>query len=157
MSSAQRELTRHDDVTRPPAMTVWIVDDDLGFVWWLGDIFSEVGCRALPALSCKDAVALMNEFGIEPSRTRDVIGQGQFRAQIIRRPNCSMRRKPRMPFLGAGALSGVPGRQVATFALPSQHWRACARSLGSRSPTCPARYRAPRKRQQWGDFWWVLR
>src|SRR5260370_28299368 len=66
MSSAQRGLARHDDVTRPPAMTVWIVDSDLGFVWWVGDIFREVGCRALPALSCKDAVALMKELGIEP-------------------------------------------------------------------------------------------
>ena len=66
MNSAQREPARHDDVTRPPAITVWIVDGDLGFVCWLGDIFREVGCRALPALSCKDAVALMKQLGIEP-------------------------------------------------------------------------------------------
>ena len=40
---------------------VLIVDDDLGFVWWLGEIFSEVGCCSLPALSCKQARTLMKE------------------------------------------------------------------------------------------------
>jgi hypothetical protein len=48
------------------AQTVLIVDDDLGFVWWLGDIFTEVGGRALPALSCDEAVVLTKRFGVEP-------------------------------------------------------------------------------------------
>jgi DNA-binding NtrC family response regulator len=52
-------------VTQPPAATtVWIVDDDLGFVWWLGEIFTEAGCLALPALGCKQAVALMRELNV---------------------------------------------------------------------------------------------
>jgi hypothetical protein len=25
--------------------TVLIVDGDLGFIWWLGDVFAEAGCR----------------------------------------------------------------------------------------------------------------
>ena len=48
------------------AQTVLIVDDDLGFVWWLGDIFIEVGGRALPALNCGEAVVLTKRFGVEP-------------------------------------------------------------------------------------------
>src|SRR5579864_7603483 len=40
------------------AMTVLIVDDDLGFVWWLGDIFNEAGARCVPALSCGAAMVL---------------------------------------------------------------------------------------------------
>ena len=40
---------------------VLIVDDDLGFVWWLGEILTEVGCCSLPALSCKQARTLMKE------------------------------------------------------------------------------------------------
>lgn len=44
--------------------TVWIVDDDLGFVWWLGEIFTEAGCRALPALSCEQAVSLMKQLDV---------------------------------------------------------------------------------------------
>jgi DNA-binding NtrC family response regulator len=52
-------------VTQPPApTTVWIVDDDLGFVWWLGEIFTEAGCRALPALSCEQAVSLMKKLDV---------------------------------------------------------------------------------------------
>jgi DNA-binding NtrC family response regulator len=52
-------------VTQPPApTTVWIVDDDLGFVWWLGEIFTEAGCRALPALSCEQAVSLTNNLNV---------------------------------------------------------------------------------------------
>jgi hypothetical protein len=53
-------------VTRPPEPTVWIVDDDLGFVCWLGDIFTEAGFRALPALNCLEGVALVKRMGIEP-------------------------------------------------------------------------------------------
>jgi hypothetical protein len=48
------------------AQRVMIVDDDLGFVWWLGEIFSDAGCRALPALSCGDAVVLAKRLGFEP-------------------------------------------------------------------------------------------
>lgn len=52
-------------MTQPPApTTVWIVDDDLGFVWWLGEIFTEAGCRALPALSCDQAVSLMKKLDV---------------------------------------------------------------------------------------------
>jgi hypothetical protein len=46
--------------------TVLIVDDDLGFVWWLGDIFNEAGCRALPALDCGGAVVVAKRLGVEP-------------------------------------------------------------------------------------------
>jgi hypothetical protein len=45
--------------------TVLIVDNDLGFVWWLGDIFNEAGARCVPALSCGDARMLTNRLGIE--------------------------------------------------------------------------------------------
>ena len=48
------------------AQTVIIVDDDLGFVWWLGEIFNDAGCRALPALACGDAVVLAKRLGVEP-------------------------------------------------------------------------------------------
>ena len=52
-------------MTEPPApTTVWIVDGDLGFVWWLGEIFTEAGCRALPALSCEQAVSLMKKLNV---------------------------------------------------------------------------------------------
>ena len=52
-------------MTQPPAATtVWIVDNDLGFVWWLGEVFTEAGCRALPALSSEQAISLMKKLDV---------------------------------------------------------------------------------------------
>ena len=48
----------------PAATTVWIVDDDLGFVWWLGEIFTEAGCRAFPALSCAQMISLGRKLNV---------------------------------------------------------------------------------------------
>jgi hypothetical protein len=55
-------------MAEPPTadQTVLIVDDDLGFVCWLGDIFKEAGCRALPALDCDAAVVVAERLGVEP-------------------------------------------------------------------------------------------
>ncbi len=51
-------------MTAQPAPTVWIVDDDLGFVWWLGEMFTEAGCRALPALDVEQAASLMGRLKV---------------------------------------------------------------------------------------------
>ena len=39
-------------------VTVLIVDEDVGFVFWLGEILTKLGCRAVPALDCTQAVAI---------------------------------------------------------------------------------------------------
>jgi hypothetical protein len=44
--------------------TVLIFDDDLGFVWWLGEMFREAGYYAIPALSAHQAVSFMNELDL---------------------------------------------------------------------------------------------
>lgn len=44
--------------------TVLILDDDLGFVWWLGEIFRELGYDALPALGCRQALSLIKELDV---------------------------------------------------------------------------------------------
>jgi hypothetical protein len=51
-------------VTSPAPPIVWIVDDDLGFVWWLGEIFTEAGCRVLPAHTCEQAVSLIKKLDL---------------------------------------------------------------------------------------------
>ena len=47
----------------PPS--VLIVDEDLGFLGWLGDLFNEAGYRAVPALNCEQAVSLINRFKLD--------------------------------------------------------------------------------------------
>jgi len=44
--------------------TVLIVDDDLGFVFWLGRALDESGCAAFPARSIPDAGALLRELKV---------------------------------------------------------------------------------------------
>jgi hypothetical protein len=41
-----------------------IVDHDLGFVMWLGEIFAEVGCQAVPAFNCRQALALIQQIDL---------------------------------------------------------------------------------------------
>ena len=49
-------------LTEPP--TVLIVDQDLGFVWWLGEILQTAGCSVVPALNCQQAINLMKELNL---------------------------------------------------------------------------------------------
>lgn len=42
--------------------TVLIIDDDLGFVWWLGSILTEIGCHTIPALNCNQALEFIAKF-----------------------------------------------------------------------------------------------
>ena len=49
----------------PDASSVLIVDKDLGFLSWLGDLFMEAGYRALPALTCTHAISLVKKFKLD--------------------------------------------------------------------------------------------
>ena len=44
---------------------VLIVDKDLGFALWLGEIFIEAGCHAAPALDCKQAISITTELNLK--------------------------------------------------------------------------------------------
>jgi len=51
-------------VTEPPgAPTILIADEDMGFLWWLGELFNELGYRSLPALNCSQALSLLRKSG----------------------------------------------------------------------------------------------
>jgi hypothetical protein len=45
--------------------TALIVDDDLGFVYWLAVMFALSGCDVVPALSCEQAVSLVSIVDLE--------------------------------------------------------------------------------------------
>jgi hypothetical protein len=61
----QQGTEANEETDSTATMTVWIVDYDLGFVWWLGEIFIEARCRAFPALSCAHALSLMKKLNME--------------------------------------------------------------------------------------------
>jgi hypothetical protein len=77
MTSKQRALPNRE--AYPPATTwgawrvmepsrtpvVLIVDEDLGFVWWLGQIFSQAGCQVVPTLSPEQMVALTRDLNLK--------------------------------------------------------------------------------------------
>ena len=46
----------------PAAHTLLIVDNDIGFLWWLGEIFTEANYHAVPALNCSQALAAVKKF-----------------------------------------------------------------------------------------------
>jgi DNA-binding response OmpR family regulator len=45
--------------------TIVILDDDLGFLFWLGQALSAPQCRALPAVTVAEAAALIDHFKLE--------------------------------------------------------------------------------------------
>jgi DNA-binding NtrC family response regulator len=45
--------------------TALIVDDDLGFVWWLGELLHEAGYGAIPATRAVDAIPLVKSLKIK--------------------------------------------------------------------------------------------
>jgi hypothetical protein len=53
-------------VTKPSGGQIaLIVDDDLGFVWWLGERFHEAGYRPVPALTVRQAISIVKELNIK--------------------------------------------------------------------------------------------
>ena len=61
-SRRRRKGVRRNRLRYPP--TVLIVDEDLGFLWWLGDILGKAGCTVVPALSCQQATTFMKELNM---------------------------------------------------------------------------------------------
>jgi DNA-binding response OmpR family regulator len=46
--------------------TILILDNDLGFAFWLGQALCEIRHNALPAKTVKDAIELLSELKCEP-------------------------------------------------------------------------------------------
>ena len=60
------KLPEHSKVSKPSGGPIaLIVDDDLGFVWWLGERFHEVGYCPAPALNPRQAGSLLKELNLK--------------------------------------------------------------------------------------------
>ena len=40
------------------APAILIIDEDVGFLWWLGELFHEAGYQTIPSLNCSEALSL---------------------------------------------------------------------------------------------------
>jgi DNA-binding NtrC family response regulator len=60
------ELRSFVNVSEPlRTQTVLIVDEDLGFVFWLGQALADVGHQVVPALSCEQAFFHIRHFNVD--------------------------------------------------------------------------------------------
>jgi DNA-binding NtrC family response regulator len=46
------------------APTALIVDDDVGFLLWLGEMLTETGYQTIPALQCRQALTLVKKLAL---------------------------------------------------------------------------------------------
>jgi hypothetical protein len=59
-------LLEHSDVKeRIGAPAILIVDDDLGFSWWVGALLSQAGYYTVPAMSARQAASLIRKLNLE--------------------------------------------------------------------------------------------
>jgi hypothetical protein len=49
----------------PGGPTVLVADEDVGFIWWLAELFAEFGYRSIPALGCRQALSLFRRSDSE--------------------------------------------------------------------------------------------
>ena len=50
----------------PDAHAVLIVNQDVGFLFWLAELFGEIGYQAFPALNCSQALAVVRSLDLTP-------------------------------------------------------------------------------------------
>jgi hypothetical protein len=144
MNSKQRALS-HRDVFTPAASwgvrratepsrapVVLIVDEDLGFVWWLGQMFSEAGCQVVPALNSEQTDSFARNLKVDVIVVNPELAGV---SELIR--NMSSTRTPKIVAIrnhNTGARGAV--RADATLERPSgwgavsqNEWLGCVRRL----------------------------
>ncbi len=144
MNSKQRALS-HRDVFPPTASwgvrratepsrapVVLIVDEDLGFVWWLGQMFSQAGCQVVPALSSEqsdsyarnlnvDVMVVNPELAGVPELIRGMSSTRTPKIVAIRNHNASVR--------GAVRADATLERPSGWGAVSQNEWLGCVRRL----------------------------
>ncbi len=119
----------------PAALTVLIVDEDIGFLFWLGDIFTEAGCQSMPALGCQEAVSLANRLGIEPDLIvlnpflPGIAGMLQDRIVAKRHPKIVSIGAPPKAVAAAIGIHAILDRPDATEPISRRAWLERVRKL----------------------------
>ena len=45
--------------------TVLVVDKDIAFAWWLGEVFGQAGCYVAPALNCRQGLQMVKRLQLK--------------------------------------------------------------------------------------------
>jgi hypothetical protein len=140
-----------DKVKKSPALpAVLIVDEDLGFLGWLGELLTEAGYRTLPALNCRQAVSLIKKFKL----TVDVIAVNEGLPGVSGMLSTLQRTHPPLKIVAirnpaANHSKGIPAH--ATLERPSDGNRSPGR-IGSRR-SCVFSRRPRPKPPSSNSFW----
>lgn len=118
----------------PAGPTVLVVDEDVGFIWWLAELLAEDGYRSIPALGCRQALSLIKssdgavELALVNPRlrgaTRLIAALRQYRTSkivLIQEPEA-----PHSPIEGAIAFLEKPAGSAPVSRL---EWRQKLRRL----------------------------
>ncbi|HYL34927.1 MAG TPA: hypothetical protein VEV17_03320 [Bryobacteraceae bacterium] len=105
-------------MNEPPGVPkILIVDDDVGLVWWLGELFHEAGYQSLPALGGRQALALVRRNRADVDLLIVNPGLSGVPGLI---ETLSRRRSPKVVFIAGPRAGAIPGvHPVATLERPS--------------------------------------
>ena len=120
---------------------VLIVDEDLGFVWWLSGIFSEAGCQVVPALNAGDTASMTSELDLDV----DVLVVNPALAGVSEMiESLSRSRSPKIVTIrdhdkqdGAVYADATLERPSGLGAISQQDWLGCVRRLVKDLHTIP--------------------
>ena len=117
-----------------PSPLVLIVDEDLGFVWWLSEMFSAAGCQVVPALNPAEIVSITRELDlnidmlvVNPDlagiqETVEALSQSRSPKIVAIREHDS----PRNNVAGAHAMIERPS---GSGQVSPKEWQACVKNL----------------------------
>lgn len=102
---------------RPGDPNILIVDDDVGLLWWLGELFNEAGYQSIPALSCEQALlhTKKNRGGVDLLIVDPRLSEVSRLIETLSRTG-----SPKIVFIQGPGYVAIPGvTPVATLERPS--------------------------------------
>jgi hypothetical protein len=116
------------------APVVLIVDEDLGFVWWLGQIFSQAGCQVVPALNSEQTVSITRDLNLKVDVivvNPELVGISELIQGLssARRPKIVAIRNQDTGVRGTVHSHATVERPSGWGPVSQQEWLGCAREL----------------------------
>lgn len=98
--------------------TVLVVDKDIAFAWWLGEVFGDAGCYVVPALNCRQALQMVKRLRMKVDIVAGNPGLPGF-SKMIRSLSGSRRPVKIIAIVNEGDDAAVTAQGDATLERPS--------------------------------------